>query len=699
MIKLVIFGTGSSGERAWQAANSLDGVEIVAFADNDARKHGTKHHGVAVVAPASLSTLTWDLIVLASQWAAEIAAQLTGLGIPANRIVQPSLNDLRPGLQAAVAEHRTRSLVRIAGGREIPPDTLPRVLILTYETLNDSHGTGVLLRRYFRDFPESHLFSLVHTETGKPSLKNHAVLADVARQTPEAVATLLRERGFVPDIVYATVFNEIDLPLLNAVIDALPAGTPVVQHFMDYMPHNAEAFDATFRGVLPRVTQVWALTKPLRDMLAAKFQRSVELVSSLQQTPPAEWRREHRAAGAGFRTVLLGNLWQPWLVPLLRDAWQRCRAQLPGLGPIEWYVHPQRVQSVMDAGYDPGLEIVWRGFVTGPALQEKLRTADLALVPFNFEAKASNDYARYSLPSRLTELCGAGLPLLAVASPDTEPARFFAAHGLGRVVAGPDVEAVAGALLAFIQDQSARSAAGRAARKLAETDFQLEAFQEWLVGRFVDLTSGRSRAQAVAAPSSIVRLAGTENLERANLAELMRDRIHYACGRNVLAEWLNVDGFDESYPYGTVPPDYVKKIFRMDLTRPHPFPDNSFRLGYSEDFLEHLDQADSITFLAEAFRTLKPGGVLRLSFPGLKGILKRHLRGNDHAAGARCRDEAYTRWWHKHFFSFEELADVSRHIGYSAIRQCEYGKSTIPELQQETRPNQAELNLVVELVK
>lgn len=137
----------------------------------------------------------------------------------------------------------------------------------------------------------------------------------------------------------------------------------------------------------------------------------------------------------------------------------------------------------------------------------------------------------------------------------------------------------------------------------------------------------------------------------------------------------------------------------MDLTRPHPFPDNSFAFGYSEDFLEHLDQADSIVFLSEAYRTLKPGGVLRLSFPGLPGILKRHLRGSGHSAGSQCREEAYVRWWHKHFYTFDEISEVCRSIGYSKTRECEYGKGAIPEIVQETRPDQADLNLVVELVK
>lgn len=185
----------------------------------------------------------------------------------------------------------------------------------------------------------------------------------------------------------------------------------------------------------------------------------------------------------------------------------------------------------------------------------------------------------------------------------------------------------------------------------------------------------------------------------APFAAVTSDKVHYGCGDRVLEGWTNVDAFDESYPYGVVDFEKKKRIVHADLAAQHPFPDDSFRFGYSEDFLEHLTQAESIAFLCEAYRTLQPGGVLRLSFPGLPGVLKRHLRSSDYAGAAACRHEAYTSWLHEHFYSFESLETVARHIGFSDVRKCEYGKSRHPELLQESRPSQEDLNLVVELTK
>lgn len=88
------------------------------------------------------------------------------------------------------------------------------------------------------------------------------------------------------------------------------------------------------------------------------------------------------------------------------------------------------------------------------------------------------------------------------------------------------------------------------------------------------------------------------------LPDPLPDKIHYACGRNIFPGWLNVDGFDVSYPKGRVPNRYADRIFQVDLARAHPFPDSCFTYAYAEDFLEHLTQAESLIFLKECHRTL-----------------------------------------------------------------------------------------------
>lgn len=176
-------------------------------------------------------------------------------------------------------------------------------------------------------------------------------------------------------------------------------------------------------------------------------------------------------------------------------------------------------------------------------------------------------------------------------------------------------------------------------------------------------------------------------------------KIQYGCFQNVLPGWVNVD---------LIPPrkalrdcqDPAVVFFTIDLTKRHPFPDDWFEFAFGEDFLEHLTQADALTFLSEAYRTLRPGGVLRLSFPGLEGVLNAHYGRADFDAIMEARRVAYEKFQHHHFFSREEVRTVALHLGFRHVEFCEFGQSSHVELSGlETREHQIGVNTYVELSK
>jgi len=167
-------------------------------------------------------------------------------------------------------------------------------------------------------------------------------------------------------------------------------------------------------------------------------------------------------------------------------------------------------------------------------------------------------------------------------------------------------------------------------------------------------------------------------------------KAHYGSADKFLEGWANLDLFESDHP------NYMK----TDLTERHPFPDNWLRFGFAEDFLEHLDQEQSLRFLIEVHRTLAPGGVLRLSFPGLEGVLEKHYQSPNLRVAKLARIEAYEMWGHKHCYSFAELETVAKHIGYSRVERVSYCHSTYPELcNLEHRAEQIDLNMHVELTK
>ncbi len=97
-----------------------------------------------------------------------------------------------------------------------------------------------------------------------------------------------------------------------------------------------------------------------------------------------------------------------------------------------------------------------------------------------------------------------------------------------------------------------------------------------------------------------------EHLPVAYLRQTAEPRLHIGCGTCLAEGWLNVD----ACPLPGA--DY------MDAEAPFPFPDNAFDYIFSEHLFEHLSYTGGRHMLAEAYRVLKPGGILRLTMPCLE---------------------------------------------------------------------------------
>lgn len=182
------------------------------------------------------------------------------------------------------------------------------------------------------------------------------------------------------------------------------------------------------------------------------------------------------------------------------------------------------------------------------------------------------------------------------------------------------------------------------------------------------------------------------NEESANVRAKVQkfDKVHFACGGNYLDDWLNIDFAHRDND----------NYLRLNLCERLPFPDGHFKFAFAEDFLEHLGQDDSIIFLAEAFRSLQKGGVLRLSFPGLEGVLNKHYLFDQTLTTYTGKLDAFLYWDHFHFYSMDELKTVAKHIGYSEIEFVKFGESKYQPLNGlDTREHQKDLNTYVELTK
>lgn len=160
-------------------------------------------------------------------------------------------------------------------------------------------------------------------------------------------------------------------------------------------------------------------------------------------------------------------------------------------------------------------------------------------------------------------------------------------------------------------------------------------------------------------------------------------------GHNVLPGWLNTDV--DVFRRGLV--QY------LDATRPFPLPARSFDFVYSEHQIEHVPLEAGERMLAECFRVLRPGGIVRIATPDLERIARLALAplGTEEAyyvayisrmLGLPSPDptrvvNAMFRAFgpddasgHQFIYSFDLLAERLRAAGFTEVRRCEVGEST-----------------------
>lgn len=90
--------------------------------------------------------------------------------------------------------------------------------------------------------------------------------------------------------------------------------------------------------------------------------------------------------------------------------------------------------------------------------------------------------------------------------------------------------------------------------------------------------------------------------------------LNLGCGSVFSSEWNNIDLYRS------------KDVIFHDLKKGIPFGNNVFDAVYSSHVLEHFSREKGEFLVQEIFRTLKPGGIVRLVLPDLEGIVKEYSK-------------------------------------------------------------------------
>lgn len=90
---VIVFGTGGFYQK-YKEQLIMKGINIVAYTDNDLKKHGTFFEGKPVISPSKIKQIEYDYIIIASSFWIEIEAQLVQMGIEMNKIWIPFMRKI-----------------------------------------------------------------------------------------------------------------------------------------------------------------------------------------------------------------------------------------------------------------------------------------------------------------------------------------------------------------------------------------------------------------------------------------------------------------------------------------------------------------------------------------------------------------------------------------------------------------------------
>ena len=195
----------------------------------------------------------------------------------------------------------------------------------------------------------------------------------------------------------------------------------------------------------------------------------------------------------------------------------------------------------------------------------------------------------------------------------------------------------------------------------------------------------RNRAAALALDSRLaLRRFWRDRRYRSRDAALLRDvagrtdlRINVGSSEGIVPGWVNVD----------LMRDADGRIFRLDATQPWPFEPGSAEAINSEHFIEHLTLDEARAYFVQAFRALRPGGVIRTSTPDMRAMAEAYLGGDDsivaehraHGYAARDLGDMVNNYFlshgHRHIHDAASLEALLGEAGFGDITLSSFGES------------------------
>lgn len=298
-------------------------------------------------------------------------------------------------------------------------------LIITAAEINDCHGTGVLLRRIFKDDPDFiHVWGF-NLYGGETSGKQRIFMPPGSLAHADLPALL---QGSTIKRILAVPYHRSDVENTLALHEL--TGAPMCVWLMD---HNLgddplEIPGEMMKQLLDRAQVRLGISPEFCTLYAGLFGHEIHFAPPVVEHARGQFQPLELKAASPPAGVLLGNVWSVrWLAKLAEAI---AEAGLPfaayGHNSPQWVKH-----EALSA------HVNMRGFLPEDELMHSLRSHPFAVVPTGTldEDDDIQEIARYSLPSRTLYLSAVGnLPIIVIGHEDSGVARFVKRYGLGLVV-------------------------------------------------------------------------------------------------------------------------------------------------------------------------------------------------------------------------------------------------------------------------
>ncbi len=100
--KILFFGASNGGKRAYRCRDRSH--RVLAFADNDASKHGKTLCGKPIITPDEIASYPYDLIYISCESCFQVYLQLSSMGIDAKKIRTVDQEILRGAFELSKAQ-------------------------------------------------------------------------------------------------------------------------------------------------------------------------------------------------------------------------------------------------------------------------------------------------------------------------------------------------------------------------------------------------------------------------------------------------------------------------------------------------------------------------------------------------------------------------------------------------------------------